>query len=62
MDANTIAQLIGSVGFPIVAACGMFYLYHTTITSLNSILIKIDTTMQMVLSELQNISHTGTIE
>ena len=57
MDANTIAQLIGSVGFPIVAACGMFYLYHTTITSLNSIL-----TMQMVLSELQNISHTSTIE
>lgn len=62
MDANTIAQLIGSVGFPIVAACGMFYLYHTTITNLNSILIKIDTTMEMVLSELQNLSRTGTIE
>lgn len=62
MDANAIAQLIGSVGFPIVAACGMFYLYNTTITSLNSTLIKIDTTLQTVLSELQNISHTNTTE
>lgn len=25
MDGATIVQLIGSVGFPIVACCGLFY-------------------------------------
>lgn len=41
MDANTVVSIIGSVGFPIVACVGMFYLYDRTLkeftTSLNDI-------------------------
>lgn len=41
MDANAIVSIIGSVGFPIVACVGMFYLYDRTLkeftTSLNDI-------------------------
>ena len=31
MDAQAIISAIGSVGFPIVAAVGMFYLYDKTV-------------------------------
>jgi hypothetical protein len=45
MDVNTIISLIGSVGFPIVACVGMFYLYDRTLkdftASLKSITIEI---------------------
>ena len=33
MDANAIVAAIGSVGFPIVACCALFYLYDKTISS-----------------------------
>lgn len=45
MDVNTLISLIGSVGFPIVACAGMFYLYDRTLkdftASLKSITIEI---------------------
>jgi hypothetical protein len=45
MDVSTIISLIGSVGFPIVACVGMFYLYDRTLkdftASLKSITIEI---------------------
>ena len=45
MDVNTLISLIGSVGFPIVACVGMFYLYDRTLkdftASLKSITIEI---------------------
>ena len=31
MDINAITTLIGTVGFPIVAYCMMFYMCNTTI-------------------------------
>lgn len=45
MDANTIIQAIGSVGFPIVACCALFYLYDKTITKLTATLEKVDKTL-----------------
>lgn len=54
MGPNEWMQAIGSVGFPIVAACGMFYLYDKTIRELTITLTKIDTTLANVLSELHN--------
>lgn len=30
MDYNAIVQAIGSVGFPIVACCGLFWMLNTT--------------------------------
>lgn len=30
MDANTITQLVGSLGFPIVCCCALFWMINTT--------------------------------
>lgn len=53
MDANTIAdvisQVIGNVGFPIVACCVMFYLYYqisNTIAELTTAIEKIFTLLE----------------
>lgn len=53
MDYNAIIQAIGSVGFPIVASIGMFYLYNKTVTELTSTLTRIDKTMDMILTLLR---------
>lgn len=53
MDPSMIMQAIGSVGFPIVAACAMFYLYDKTIKELTETLTRIDTTMQVVLKQIE---------
>lgn len=52
MDVNEIIQAIGSVGFPIVACCAMFYLYDKTVTKLTSTLERIDKTLDRVLDKL----------
>lgn len=53
MDPSMIMQAIGSVGFPIVAACAMFYLYDKTIKELTETLTRIDTTMQIIQKQLE---------
>lgn len=55
MDVNTIIQAIGSVGFPIVACCALFYLYDKTITKLTSTLDKVDKTLEKVLEQVSEI-------
>lgn len=52
MDANTIISAIGSVGFPIVACVGLFYLYDKTIKSLTITLTKIDGTLDRIVKKL----------
>lgn len=53
MDVNTIVSIIGSVGFPIVACCGLFYLYDKTIKDLTITLTKIDATLDGIKSMLE---------
>ena len=53
MDAQGIISAIGSVGFPIVAAVGMFYLYDKTIKELTSMIQKIDITLQMLVNRME---------
>lgn len=55
MDVNTVLQAIGSVGFPIVACCALFYLYDKTITKLTSTLDKVDKTLEKVLEQVSEI-------
>ncbi len=55
MDVNAILQAIGSVGFPIVACCALFYLYDKTITKLTSTLDKVDKTLEKVLEQVSEI-------
>lgn len=57
MDVSVIIQAIGSVGFPIVAACAMFYLYDKTIKELTNTLTRIDTTMQLILSKIGDVEN-----
>lgn len=57
MDVNMIIQAIGSVGFPIVAACAMFYLYDKTIKELTETLTRIDSTMQVILQHIEVDTH-----
>ena len=52
MDANGIITAIGSVGFPIVACVGLFYLYDKTIKSLTITLTKIDGTLDRIVKKL----------
>lgn len=52
MDANGIIAAIGSVGFPIVACVGLFYLYDKTIKSLTITLTKIDGTLDRIVKKL----------
>lgn len=52
MDVNTIMQAIGSVGFPIVACCALFYLYDKTITKLTTTLEKVDKTLDKVFDKV----------
>lgn len=52
MDANTIISAIGSVGFPIVACCALFYLYDKTITKLTATLEKVDKTLDKMFDKV----------
>ncbi|UWH90477.1 MAG: protein of unknown function DUF4083 [Bacteriophage sp.] len=40
MDINSIAAVIGSVGFPIVACCGMAWFIATTFSDFNDLMTK----------------------
>lgn len=48
MDVTQITQIVSSVGFPIVAACGMFYLYDNTIKNITNTLNLINQTLEEV--------------
>lgn len=58
MDVNTILQAIGSVGFPIVACCALFYLYDKTITKLTTTLDKVDKTLDKMFERLERVEKT----
>ena len=55
MDANAIVAAIGSVGFPIVACCALFYLYDKTITKLTSTLDKVTNTLDKMDNTLERV-------
>ena len=50
---DQIVTAIGSVGFPIVAACGIFYLYDKTIKEITQTLIKVNNTLEHISQQLR---------
>lgn len=40
MDINSIVTVVGSVGFPIVACCGMSWFIATTFSDFNDLMTK----------------------
>lgn len=53
MDVNDIVTLIGSLGFPIVACVGMFYLYNRTLKDFTSTLNDIANEIKVLREELK---------
>lgn len=55
MDVNDIITLIGSLGFPIVACVGMFYLYNRTLKDFTSTLNDIASEIKELREELEEL-------
>ena len=55
MEYQEIITAIGSVGFPIVACCALFYLYDKTISELTATLDKMDKTLDKVFDRIDNL-------
>lgn len=53
MDVSAWVAAIGSVGFPIVACCGLFYLYNETITKITNTLDLLNKSVEMLAEELK---------
>jgi hypothetical protein len=55
MDVNDIVTLIGSLGFPIVACVGMFYLYNRTLKGFTDTLNDIASEIKELREELKEL-------
>lgn len=56
MDWQSAINAIGSVGFPIVACCGLFYLYDKTIKEIVNALDDVKSTLVSVNQTLDNLN------
>lgn len=59
MDVNDIVALIGSLGFPIVACVGMFYLYNRTLKDFTSTLNDIAGEIKELREELKELINNA---
>lgn len=54
MDMSSIATLVGSVGFPIVACCGMAWFIATTFRDFNNLMTKNNVLTEELIGLLKN--------
>lgn len=54
MDMSSIVTLVGSVGFPIVACCGMAYFIATTFRDFNNLMTKNNVLTDELIALLKN--------
>lgn len=59
MNVNDIVTLIGSLGFPIVACVGMFYLYNRTLKDFTSTLNDIVTQIKELRGDIKELVSGG---
>lgn len=59
MNVNDIVTLIGSLGFPIVACVGMFYLYNRTLKDFTSTLGDIVTQIKELREDIKELVSGG---
>lgn len=57
MEVQEFVNAIGSVGFPIVACCGLFYIYDKTIKDIVNALDNVNQTLTQVNSTLDKITR-----
>lgn len=56
MEPQDIINAISSIGFPIVACCGLFYLYDKTIKDIINALDNVNQTLNTVNNTLDKIT------
>lgn len=62
-EAEVMVQLISSVGFPIAACVGLFYLYYKTIQELTITLASMEATLATIKEAMTNLnSRMSTLE
>lgn len=54
MDMSSIVTLVGSVGFPIVACCGMAWFIATTFRDFNNLMTKNNVLIEELIALLEN--------
>lgn len=54
MDMSSIVALVGSVGFPIVACCGMAWFIATTFRDFNNLMTKNNVLTEELIALLNN--------
>lgn len=54
MDMSSIVTLVGSVGFPIVACCGMAWFIATTFRDFNNLMTKNNVLTEELITLLKN--------
>lgn len=54
MDMSSIATLVGSMGFPIVACCGMAWFIATTFRDFNNLMTKNNVLTEELITLLKN--------
>lgn len=59
MNVNDIVTLIGSLGFPIVACVGMFYLYNRTLKDFTATLNDIVTQIKELREDIRELVGGG---
>lgn len=59
MNINDIVTLIGSLGFPIVACVGMFYLYNRTLKDFTATLGDIVTQIKELREDIKELVSGG---
>ena len=59
MNVNDIVTFIGSLGFPIVACVGMFYLYNCTLKDFTATLNSIVTQIKELREDIKELVSGG---
>lgn len=54
MDIGSIVSVVGSVGFPIVACCGMAWFIATTFSDFNDLMTKNNVLTEELITLLEN--------
>ena len=54
MDISSIVTVVGSVGFPIVACCGMAWFIATTFSDFNVLMTKNNVLMEELIALLEH--------
>lgn len=54
MDISSIASVVGSVGFPIVACCGMAWFIATTFSDFNDLMTRNNVLTEELIALLKN--------